>query len=563
LELEQPVIYIFWIAESMAMIFDKKNMVNFVNCNEFIEGKYSPEIVVEEKAMIFSQYLEFKLVQRLSFTDRKKNSIPFLAASITSSETSHESLMMGDQAFRKIKYLSAMEYLDTLVAEKDWLKFMTISVQIYEGNIPELYGVSRDPKRRQADLLPFIEKRVRVLLDELNSEDTKNEEYYKEIVLSLSDFLTAIKNFKFLFGDVQKTLAKLGFQKYFYDSLEPFILLNRITYIPDDSLRNVILWYCGKSKKSIMQLLIFSLDLSKQDSFLLMHLCLEFSLYSALIKICNIMDDNYTTPLVKLINDYKLAKNMGRDEEAQTYGYRCLWYLKLCLKQKLANKAAGEKGLAKWKDTVFQIMVMIFEKEYLKILFEVDGELTINLILMFFKGELSSLIEENYGLIKIGGFGAEVNQDDIHFQIYLSVKNLLQNAELEKKKVYNQYLGFFHGKIARLLRFSFLNRDLCVDFAKIFIAQPTLISDKLLLFWEKMSLEDQDKTPEEVREELQKIKYDYIIEQRISIILDILKYVQYIMSSVVIDELIKSARLSQLYLSNLSLSLGARSNAAF
>ena len=83
-----------------------------------------------------------------------------------------------------------------------------------------------------------------------------------------------------------------------------------------------------------------------------MHLTLEFSMYTSLFQICNIIEDNYTTPLVKLIQDYKKAKFQNKDEDALGFGYRCLWYIKLCLKQKFTNKN-GEKSRGKWKDIVF------------------------------------------------------------------------------------------------------------------------------------------------------------------------------------------------------------------
>jgi hypothetical protein len=201
-------------------------------------------------------------------------------------------------------------------------------------------------------------------------------------------------------------------------------------------------------------------------------------------------------------------------------------------------------------------MVMMFETEHLKILFEVNGDITINLILSFFTGELATMIEENYGQYEIGDFtepkpenmNQEGNQngtqdgikaenqgkdqggnqnddqgcnqggkrmvkrapDDIHHQIYLAMKRLLDIKNEETVKLYDHYLGYFHGKLARMLRYSFLDRNLCVKYAGMFIEQVTKLTDSLLIFSEKFRLEEKGLSPDEVKLELSKINFGVI-----------------------------------------------------
>ena len=588
--------FVSWIADDTIITIDNQNTVCLINLDEFTLGKYesgepleistdstnppsakpdentltltssissptrldespghqssplTPPKRTKEGAFMYKLTLEKGLKPNVTFTHKRvlwRSTVN--SASVL--QVSHQMLMITEDKVLKIKIVSALEYLDSLLFYKEWLKFLTIGLQIYHLNIREFHGVPLDPKRRRNLFVPFFEERITKYLNEQLKNHIQNEAYYKEFVLSLIDFLFEIQDTDFLFNFVFRKLSEVDLQKQLISALEPLILLNKIDSIPSEQLRSVIIHFCSIGKSSLVQKLIYSLDLSQQEPFNLIHLCLEHDLYSALIYVCTNTDENFITPFVKHINDYKSAKKNKNEEEAQKYGYRCLWILKLCIEKKIIPEEM-DKSLEKWKTIMLQLMVMIFEPENLKILYEIDGGLTTCFVMLFFIGDLAQLAQENYGNLQLGNRKSSEGHinDNIHFQIYTVVRDVLKNWQgSENKTLYDQFFGFFLGILAHILRYPFLDPDLCIYFAELYIYQPTLLSEKLLVLWEKTRLTKEGKTTQEIEQYFEEnVNYDFIIEQRIGIILDLLKYCQFTIKKQQVDELIKKAQASNL-----------------
>jgi len=552
-----------WVNESTLAVMDQDDVLYFIQSEDFTEGEYkhegvapelpdSPErkLMVEEQK-VYTYLLADKLRAKLSFVDNKKNQKPFWGSALSTSYKTHEIVILGEKGVYKVRPMNALEYLEKLCLDNEWLKFLTVGLQVYHMNIKE-FRVPTDKRKRREVLVPFFREKVQAYLENQFKKEGESQEFYKEFMLSLIDFFTEIEDTEFLFIVCQRKMAEFNLQEIFLEMLEPFLINDRIKYIPDGQLKSVIIFYCNKGKRQLMQKLLLSLDLEKQDCFVLLHLCLEYNFYKALVDICTKVDDNYITPFVKLTSDYQFAKGQGREEDARNYGYRCLWYLKLCINKKLVSKSdSAEKQHERWKNIIFQLMVMIFEPKNLQMLFEVDGELSICLMLLFFVGDLAELVEEKYGDFFIGQAQTnDANIDDIHFQVYQALKNGLKDwaNDLERNK-YLQNFGFFHGKVAQLLRYAFLDRVLCVDFVKRFINDPSLITDSILLSWEKSRLEYEGKSLEEIQQYFDsKVTAQFIHTQRTSIILDLLKYCQFTLSETEINNLVDKARDSNLYL---------------
>mmetsp|Transcript_5597 Transcript_5597/g.4735 ORF Transcript_5597/g.4735 Transcript_5597/m.4735 type:complete len:83 (-) Transcript_5597:2704-2952(-) len=70
-------------------------------------------------------------------------------------------MVMAEEGFKKIKYLSAYEYLDKLIQDGAWLKFLTIGLEVFKGNIPELYGIPKKEKDKIDVLFPFFRQKIK------------------------------------------------------------------------------------------------------------------------------------------------------------------------------------------------------------------------------------------------------------------------------------------------------------------------------------------------------------------------------------------------------------------
>jgi len=543
-----------WVHENTIAIMDHEDILYFIQSEDFVEGEYkhSNEIQsdnYDRKNKVYTYPLGDKIRAKLSFADSKKISRTFYGGSINTSWKTHEMLILGENAVYKVRPMSAFEYLESLCKNNEWLKFLTVGLQVYKLNIKEFRVPIELPKRRNL-MVPFFREKIEGYLSDQFKKEGESKQYYQEFMLSLIDFFVEIEDCEFLFNICLRKVTEYNLQDIFLESLEPFLLNGKVKYIPDGQLKSVIIYYCSINKRGLVLKLLQSLDIEKQDCFILLHLCLEYNFYTVLIDICSKVDDNYITPFVKLINDYQIAKAQNQEEEARNYGYRCLWYLKLCINKKLIPKSETEQVKHnRWKNIMFQLMVMIFEPKNLQLLFEVDGELSICFMLLFFIGDLAELVEEKYGDFLIGQVSSkEGNSDDIHFQVYQALKNGLKMFNNDdQKEMYLQQFGFFHGKIAQLLRYAFLDRELCVEVVKKFINQPYFITDRLLLSWEKTRLQYEGFTQKEIQTYFEtKVSPQFVSSQRIAIILDLLKYCQFTLTSQDISSLLNKAQESNL-----------------
>jgi len=546
---------ITWVHENTLAVIDQNDILYFIQSEDFIEGEYQysndnqSENKEESKNKVYTYPLGDKLRAKLSFADSKKVLRIFYGGSIHTSWKTHEMLILGESSVYKVRPMSALEYLDNLCKNNEWLKFLTVGLQVYRLNIKE-FRVPLDLAKRRNFMLPFFREKIGTYLEEQFKKEGESKEYYQEFMLSLIDFFVEIEDSEFLFNFCLRKVTEFSLQDIFLECLEPFLLNGKVKYIPDGQLKSVIIYYCNNDKRSLMQKLLRNLDIEKQDCFILLHLCLEYNFYTVLIDICSKVDDNYITPFIKLTNDYYTAKALNQETEARNYGYRCLWYLKLCINKKLIPKFELEQVKHdRWKNIMFQLMVMIFEPKNLQLLFEVDGELSICLMLLFFIGDLAELVEEKYGDFLIGQVSSkEGNSDDIHFQVYQALKNGLKMFSSDKQKdLYFHQLGFFHGKVAQLLRYAFLDRELCVEIVKRFINNPYFITDRLLLSWEKTRLQYEGNSTKEIQNYFEtKVTPQFISSQRIAVILDLLKYCQFTLTSQDISSLLNRAHESNL-----------------
>ena len=150
----------------------------------------------------------------------------------------------------------------------------------------------------------------------------------------------------------------------------------------------------------MIQILILSLELKNLDFCPIITLCLEFHLFRGLIYFSTIGDGNFLTPIINIFRLYEEYKLTDKPKEiVQSFGYRCLWYIKMCLEGLLIN---GEKiDESSYSKLIQQIVLWIFVKENVVKLIEIDIRVTLKVFLMLFKGKPADVIKQNYSHLKI------------------------------------------------------------------------------------------------------------------------------------------------------------------
>lgn len=237
----------------------------------------------------------------------------------------------------------------------------------------------------------IIKRYVEDLGDKLTDKKLNNENFWETYIITTIDFLVTIENFEYLFTTIKALFNKFKLNNAFLKCLEPFILKNKIKYISNEPFREIVTYYREQDKLKVLQHLIINLDINYMDTGFIISLCLEHSLFAALIYICNRTDDDFITPLVKMFAVFKgrLEKN---DTASLDNGYKCLWYIK----KTLNGVMFPEENIAedRYKIVLRQMVVWIFVEENLTALINIDPEIMFKILLILFQGKAKEILEE-------------------------------------------------------------------------------------------------------------------------------------------------------------------------
>ena len=507
IQLDFEIIFCGWIGENLVFAIDKKSLVHIIHTSEFqlcdntlnLSESWKEESVHQIattpiKYVDYVQDIEFLAQSYLK--DLQSSTKDYYQNSISCKK--NEILILGKKSIHTIKLLSSTEYLLKILEEDQFFVFLTVAVEINRSSIKELTDLPASAEERrsiiidsiQDKLLKYIEKKLFYEKDEKGVQRLiEDEDQRADSLMSLADFSLEFEDYELLFIKIKKIVCNLGLNEEFLGCLEPFIKLNKIKYIPDSVLREVAYFYENQGKHKLLQHMILNLDIKRQDIPALQTLCLELNLNAALIYIVTEQED-VVLPFVKLINDYMKGKTGASNlEEFRRSGYQCLWLLKMCFKGRLCFTAKNLPD-TKWRSILENIIVAVFEKEYLRLLFEIEPTVTINLLLLLFTGEAARIVDElSENLREMHETFDPSEHADIHENLFMRIYDVLTKGftgEQEKKLKGN--LGFFVTKVIRSEKYYFIDKGLCIAYANYFLRHPKELTDELLIMNFKMNL---------------------------------------------------------------------------
>ena len=313
-----------WIAEDLIYILDNKSLIHIIHASEFKPGEYKPphdqqpaqlgsSVIIEPKQVQtnttktdssssasaagqeFIEYVDLvksDLLPQSYVKDSRMNPREYYHNAVVTND--REVLILGKRCFYKVELYTWKEYLTKLLEENQWLMFLTVAIEIYHKNIRELGNINANEEDRREEIAEGIEEMVVHFIevqlfyeigDEGELEVIKDPDYITEAILSIIDFAVELELYDLLFGKVRQIFAKLKMKDEFLSNLEIFIKLNRIAYIPDNVLREIVYYYIEKGKNKLMQHLILKLDVDRLEITELETICLEGNLNAALIHI--------------------------------------------------------------------------------------------------------------------------------------------------------------------------------------------------------------------------------------------------------------------------------------
>ncbi|KAL6068650.1 RING-type domain-containing protein [Balamuthia mandrillaris] len=278
--------------------------------------------------------------------------------------------------------LSWEERITLLVEQRRWLDALSLALKFYEGRGNGLVdkGVGL-PSNSQTRRSLVSDKIIQVLLYYLrtavsaifpstsnttishndltsvsstssnSSDSSKNDRLVTKRMVRLGsicmEYLLHIARSDVLFEQIYPLYCKLGQRHTFLELMEPFILEEKLVYLPPELMQAFVSHYASKNMLKTVEQCILHLDLASMDFHHIVKLCREHYLSSGLIYVYNQGLEDYITPLddmMRLIRS-KRKTDLVKGETTSTtsdistsggskwksVGYKILLYVSYCL----------------------------------------------------------------------------------------------------------------------------------------------------------------------------------------------------------------------------------------
>ncbi|KAL4452834.1 hypothetical protein ABPG74_002399 [Tetrahymena malaccensis] len=219
-------------------------------------------------------------------------------------------------------------------------------------------------------------------------------------------YLIFTDNIQFMFTEFLNRIRNVQMLKdIFFQSLEPYIILEYIKFIPNEEVfREFFTYFDSKNKHDIISKFIFCIEKKQQLEYkYIKRLCNKFELLSASIFISTNFENNFKAPLQQMVSDLDslclTSQQKSTLDSSQTnliftkewIGYKLLWYIKRSLSSIVFPNTQMDD--TQWSEAVNSIFEWIFfERNLIKIL-KIDPDLALQNILMFFKGYSSEFLK--------------------------------------------------------------------------------------------------------------------------------------------------------------------------
>ena len=287
---------------------------------------------------------------------RHQRPILYYTNTIAADQISRSVYILGAKRMYMGRHFEWKEYIENLTSDAEWLHAFAVFVSISNGSNRMFAGLPNNPKERKTLLQKYGAELIMEYIKNMNKMEGKlspTNHMWKTIVLTVIDFLVSIENFTFLFNDVKKVLEKCGHHDLFLECLEPFILKNRIKYIPNEPFRDVVNYYSEKDKVNVLQYLMVNIEMHDLDLDFAISLCMDYNLLTALLYLCSHKDGSegpdFMTPIARALSLYQ--KSIEEDNsENQAYGMKFLWFVYMTIKGKMFPHGAIPEHI--WEEKV-------------------------------------------------------------------------------------------------------------------------------------------------------------------------------------------------------------------
>ena len=448
-----PVIRLGFISPSIIYFFDKNAEVKIINTAYTQYGEYHQEkkgeFIYNKRALVEEGKIIDPNLIKINVSNNDKKELFCYRYFINN--MSKCIYLCTQKSFYLGKVLNFDECIYNLVKEDDWLGAMSLTIDIYQGNITSFPDIPFIRKQRIKTLKPFL---IDLLGKYINYNLEESEKKEKKIDLNqcinvVIEFCIGVKEIDYLFKNAEKSFRNKGKSDLFYQLLEPFIfndLLNT-DEIAEESLISLYTTYKGNKNLPILQHLFTHINFKSLLSTTIKKIAFKENLFSLMILIFSNEKgiENLFLPIAKMYKVFeekiKNTENLEYSSYVDTYGndnikgitkmedsieyigHKLLWYIDMSIKGNKfslgmdANLLKFDTSSKDYQSFIALIYYWILQEDVFTNLLRFDSYSFLNIIGYFLTDQLLLNIIKNYDFTEFNKEMIEkmINEDEINF----------------------------------------------------------------------------------------------------------------------------------------------------
>ncbi|KAF2013429.1 hypothetical protein BU24DRAFT_424427 [Aaosphaeria arxii CBS 175.79] len=209
------------------------------------------------------------------------------------------------------RLLALMEYGDYITA-------ITLATTYYVGDADKLtVGLPDDDNARHALVKEKLQEMISASL-KYSFSRTDGEKQITELAEACFSGCLSMGDLDYLFEDVYDAFEENSEEKVFFETLEPYIVDERITTLPPNVLKDLITFYASSGRATRLEEMICRLSTDTMDLNQTTTLFEQYNLYDALIYVWTRAIGDYITPLVNILSLIKIL-DFDLDETENVY----------------------------------------------------------------------------------------------------------------------------------------------------------------------------------------------------------------------------------------------------
>ena len=444
-----PIIRLGFISPSIIYFFDKNAEIKIINTAYTQYGEYHQEkkgeFIYNKRAIVEEgNIIDPNLIKLNISNDSKKELFCYRYFINNMSKCIY---LCTEKGFYLGKVLNFDECIYNLVKQDDWLGAMSLTIDIYQGNITSFPDIPFIKKQRVKTLKPFLIDLLGKYIN-YNLEENENNKDKKidlnQCINVVIEFCIGVKEIDYLFKTVEKNFRNKGKSGLFYQLLEPFIFNDLLNQDPITEESLISLYTTYKSNKSlpILQHLFCHINFKSLSSSTIKKIAYKENLFSLMILIFSNYRryENLFLPIAKMYKVFeekiKNTENLKYRSYVDTYGndnikginmmedsieymgHKLLWYVDMSLK---GNKFSlgMDANLLKFDTTskdyhtfIAFIFYWILQEDVFTNLLRFDSYSFLNIIGLYFTDQLLLNVIKNYDFNEFEGILEKYNNED-------------------------------------------------------------------------------------------------------------------------------------------------------